>query len=221
MSISKREKILILILLVIALFCLYYFFFFKPYMDDISEINNNITESEVQVLTNRQLMSTENTLAAEIEEKTAQLETLSANITQGFDQPPLLVYLDQTINRYGTKITYLFSQVKQMGELYACPVTVVMKADYDGIKKILTAFSEGEYFVKVTGLIVSAFDTDLAPQTAAPPEEEPEETSAEPSSENLLSVTLYLELYSLLGEIPPDTAYDFSDGYRFDTDVFQ
>ncbi len=221
MSISKREKMLILILLIVAVFCLYYFFFYKPYMDDISDLNKSIADSEAQILSNRQLVTTENALIDEMNEKTDQLKTLSVSITQGFDQPPMLVYLDQTINRYGTKITYLFSEVQQLGELYVCPLTVIMKADYDGIKKILTAFSEGEYFVKVTGLVVAAFDTDLAPQTAAPLEEEPEETSAEPSSENLLSVTLYLELYSLLGEIPPDTAYDFSDGYRFDTDVFQ
>ena len=214
MSISKREKILIVIFFLIASICLYYFFFLKPHMEEMSTLNENISEYETQVITNKQLYHNKNALAEQMDTQQTQLDELSKGITRGFDQPPLLVYLDDTVKEYGTKITYLFSEVRQSGELYVCPVTVTLTADYNGIKDILKTLAEGEYFVKVTGLLITAFDQPVVEVL-----DEDDETVV-PEQGRELSVTLHLEFYSLIGDIPPDTTYTFSDGYRFGTDVF-
>ena len=223
MNVSKREKVLIIIALIFAVFCLYYFFFLQPYSEDMAKLTEQIFEKDSQLSSNQQLVLNNAAVSKIIEENEQTLLELKSNVPQGYDQPRMLVYLEETVTSHATKDKFLFSDVRQSGHLYISPVMVSMYSDYVGLQKILLELAEGEYFVKMTGMTVSV-RSDLQSQVEADQEETPaadeDIVSSEPRSHHFLEVTLYLEFYSLLGERPVDTVYDFGQ-YQYEADIFR
>lgn len=219
MSISKREKTLILVALVFAVFCLYYFFFFKPYSDDMKALGERLSQSRSDIQNNEMLEYSVATLTEEIAEDRRVIAELSEGVAQGFDQPPLLAYLERTVNQHAVKQTFYFSGVHQVGQLNVCPVTVMMSGDYAGVKNVLSALSDGEYFVKVISLNIMRDSQQRAGATETAPDDETE-TAPKPPSGNTLNVTLSLEFYSLLGDTDPGIPYTFDEGHQYGGDIF-
>lgn len=239
MTMTKREKILICIVLILAVLFVYYMYFLQPSMKDLSELNNQKNSKESTLLAYEQIKSSIEDTNKNISDLKNDITQIGGNIMPRFDQPAVLVYLNDTISEFAQKITYDFEEVKDIGQLKVCRVYVTMSSTYEGLKSILKSLEEGEYFAKVVGL-ETGWSTSDAPsadnnsENAAGPEdtgvtedtEGSESTaltapvSAPVSIENRIAVSLTLEFYNLDGELPPDKSYPFADGYFYGGDIF-
>lgn len=225
MSMSKREKILILIVLILAAAGVFYIYLLKPNLDTVNELSLQRINKE-SMLSNQDIQQKE---AAELSNQIDILEKEIAgynqNIVQGFDQPEILVYLENTINAHGKKMMFSFGSIEHIGKMDVCPVTVTMTGTYDGLKSILRELSSGKHIIKVTSL--------NAAQMGSMPPSQPLDTSSisdlglnidelldnedsvaatpPPNTDGTkeLQVTLTLEVYTMSGDIPADKAYSF------------
>ncbi len=220
MTMTKREKNLVLILLVLIALCAYWLFFLSPYVEEMKvlEAKNEANQIALYNKSQQQLKNTE--LLKNLTDNEQQIATLSEGITQGYDQPAILVYLEKTVKEHAQKLTFSFGETKQTGLLVACPATVTMQSSYDGLKKVLSALAEGEYFVKVTGLIAQLGSEEEVTTTETNEDGETvSSTTTKPSDK--LDVTLNLEFFCMTGDIPSDTVYPFDSAHDFGGDVFQ
>ena len=219
MSMTKREKRLVVILLIFVVFFVYYMLFLKPYLDDMTKINNKIAQDSVKVENNLANQESNNALIERITLLEQQVGELSIGISQGFDQPPMLVYLEDTINKHAKKMTFSFENVSQNGQLFVCPVTVTMQSTYEGIKNILSELAQGAYFVKVVELKVE--NGGVSEVTTTQMTEDGETVPVTTVVENDLNVSLKLEFFSIAGDVPADTVYSFDDNLSVGGDIFK
>ena len=237
MSMSKREKTLVSFVLILALVCAYYIFFLKPHLEEMNSLLVDQSSKEMLVLTYNEQASRLNQINDEISQNEALVASYGDLISQGHDQPPMLVYLEETVNAHAEKVMFAFNDIKTYGQLEAIPVTATMICSYDGLKALLSALSENEYFIKVTQLNVdysSIFEPvdqdatddgtggDTTADTAADAAANTEETSGLVVVGYNLNVKMEFEVYNLAGDIPPDTEYTFDDDFtEFGGDIFE
>lgn len=221
MNMTKREKTLVAVVLVLAIFFAYFMFFLKPYLAEMDDLTAQKDNKELLVTTNNQKQIQVNNLDNEIAETEKLIEGYSIGISQGGNQPTMLVFLEDTINSYAQKVMFYFDTVKPVGQLESCPVTITMVATYSGLKNILEAFSDSEYYVKVTSLQTTSASTVQTTQTTEYEVFDPTGTPAVTvSAKNSLDITLTLEFYNLSGEIPANTVYPFDDTHQYGGDIF-
>lgn len=229
MKVSKREKTLLLIVLMLAIVCAYYLLFLKPYLTEISDLNIQKTNSETQVQTYTQLKKNVDLINEQIEEKRLEIVEYSNDILIGFDQPPVLVYLEETVGKYAQKNMFVFGTPEFIGQMSTSPVKVTMLTTYDGLKDFIDEITNGEYIINVSSIqTMIASNTQNGVQT----EESNNDTDNEPpppentevlidDSNNLLEVTLELKVYSMLGDVPTDKEYEFdNNSYSYGGDIF-
>lgn len=218
MNISKREKVLIVIALIFAVFCMYFFFYLKPHTEAMEELNKKIADCDTNLKASQQMQDSNAKLEKKISEDMVVIERLSGAIAKGNDQPPLLVFLEETVKPHATKGTFLFGNVTQSGYLFISPVTITLTGDYKGVKNILSAFAGEQHFVKVTGLSIFSDIREVSLDEREDAQNErssPKEQTAES-----LEIKIDIEVYSIAGDIPPGTEYTFAKDYRFGTDIF-
>jgi len=241
MKVSRRERTLIIVVLLLAAVSAYYLLFLKPYMTEIGELNIKRSNSEIQVETYAQLKANIDLLDTQIEEKEAEIIEYSKNITVGFDQPPVLVYLEETVDKYAQKTMFAFGMAEYMGQMTISPVTITMTTTYEGLTNFINEVTQDDYIINVTNIDASLMVSDVvaneqvdeeeaAPETEGTGEEgsltasvaapEIEKVSAA-NSEHLLQVTITIEIYTMAGEVPSDAIYIFDDNdYNYGGDIF-
>lgn len=230
MKVSKREKTLLLIVLMLAIVCAYYLLFLKPYLTEISDLNIQKTNSETQVQTYTQLKKNVDLINEQIEEKRLEIVDYSNDILIGFDQPPVLVYLEETVGKYAQKNMFVFGIPEFIGQMSTSPVKVTMLTTYDGLKGFIEEITNGEYIINVSSIqtmIASSLqdggqleEGNNETDNNEPAPSENTEMSID-GSDNLLEVTLELKVYSMLGEVPTDKEYKFDNkSYSYGGDIF-
>jgi hypothetical protein len=221
MAMSKREKVLVSIVLVLGVFCLYFLTFLNPKLSELRTLNTDIDNKSIDasnVQMQEQIIAGMEKAITANEDKIA---ALNAGITSGFDQPAVLVYLEQTVNAHATKTGFVFPEFKQVGQFDVCFATISMTSNYDGIKALLAEFGESPYFIKVVSLSAELDTERIAQITAA------QEANAAagntvvpvPSADELVNVKMGIQIYAQPGAIG-ETAYDFADGYQYGGDIF-
>ena len=178
MKVSKREKTLLFIVLLLALVGAYYLLFLKPYLAEIGELNGQLANSKAQVSTYAQIKVNVDNVDEEIAKKQAEIEEFSGYISTGFDQPPVLVYLEDTVGKHGQKNMFVFGIPEKVGQLIISPVTITMVTTYDGLKGFITDVTGGEYIISVTSIeamVTSAIEEDVA----APPGDQTDLTTGD------------------------------------------
>ena len=268
MKVSKRERTLLVIVLMLALVSAYYLLFLKPYLSEMSELNIELANSETQAQTYAQLKVNIDNIDAQIEQKRSEIDEFSHEIDAGFDQPPVLVYLEDTVGKHGQKNMFNFGLSEQVGQMIISPVTITMVTTYDGLKGFISDVTEGEYIIKITSIeaMVSApmentneqVDTadgagdgttdgtttdgttdgtttdgtttdgttdgtteDITVPVTVPAGEKTEGMIMVENSDQLLKVSIEIEIYGMFGDIPQDKVYNFKDGtYTYGGDIF-
>ncbi len=214
MSLSKREKMLILIGLMFATLSLYYFFFLQPHMNAMDDLNKEIADKDTELKSIQQMHLSGAALEKRITEDLEIINQLSGGISKGNDQPPLIVFLENSIGPHATKGTFLFDKVHQSGHLFVAPVTITVTGSYSGLKNILSTFANQKYFIKITGLSIS-YNAKNAEFTD---NEDADEVLIKASDK--LDIKINAEVYSLASEIPSDTVYEFIKDFRPQPNIF-
>lgn len=220
MTMTKRERTLVLILLVLIVICAYWLLFLSPYIEDMKVIIAQTEGKQTELYNKSQQQLKYNELLESLSDKQQQVADLSAGITQGYDQPAILVYLEKTVKEHADKQTFSFGETRQTGLMVACPVTVTMRSSYDGLKNVLSSLADGEFFVKVTGIgAQQGAQEEVTTTETAEDGETVSSTTTKPSDK--LDISLSLEFYCLAGDIQADKAYPFDSGHDFGGDVFK
>ena len=241
MKVSKRERKLIIIVLLLAAICAYYLLFLRPYTEEIGELNITKANNEIQVETYARLKQNVDDLDAQIEEKEAEIIEYSKNITVGFDQPPVLVYLENTVDKHAQKMMFAFGMAEYMGQMTISPVTITMKTTYEGLTGFINEVTQDDYIVNVTNVDASLTlpddiasdpgeeDATLPPTdgtgvdgVAVAPVVTPEiDRVSAANTARLLQVTITIEIYTMAGDVPSDAIYVFDDNkYNYGGDIF-
>ncbi len=220
MTMTKREKTLVLILLVLIVICAYWLLFLNPYIEDMKTLKTKTEEKQTELYNKSQQQLKNDELIKSLSGKEQQVADLSAGIAHGYDQPAILVYLEKTVKEHADKQTFAFGETRQTGLMIACPVTVTMQSSYDGLKSVLSELADGEFFVKVIGVgAQQGAEEDVTTTETAEDGEAVSSTTTKPSDK--LNISLNLEFYCMVGDIPADTAYQFDSGHEFGGDVFK
>lgn len=217
MTMSKREKVLVSIVLVLGLFCLYFLAYLNPKLNELRTLNIDIENKAVDasnVQMQEQIIAGIERAITANEDKIA---ALNAGITTGFDQPALLVYLEQTVSEHATKTSLIFPDFQRVGQFDVCFATIVMTSDYEGLKALLAAFGESPYFIKVVSL-KAELDTERLAKAAAAQETESGSVPI-PSPDEPLSVRLDIQICTQPGAVGT-AVYDFAEGYQYGGDIF-
>ncbi len=222
MTMTKREKILIIIVLIMAVLCVYYIYFFQPNIKELEDLAAERTNKEMSLATNEQMKSSLDLIIMNIADSESQILELGNNISSGFDQPAVLVYLHETIGKRAQKGTFEFEAPTDVGQLKVTRVRATMKCTYEILKSILKSLSEGEYFVKVVELDVSlaiAVEPDVtSDEVEEQSESEVNEDAA--AQEGMLNINLIMEFYNIGSDVPAGRAYPFSNGYTYGGNIF-
>lgn len=230
MKVSKREKTLLITVLMLAIVCGYYLLFLKPYLTEMSDLTIQKANSETQVQTYTQLKKNVDQINDQIEEKKLEIIEYSNDILIGFDQPPVLVYLEEAVGRYAQKQMFLFLPPEYIGQMSSSPVKVTMITTYDGLKGFIEEVSNSQYIITVSNIqasVASSTEPDSFTEEGVDDtsKNEPERLDtgipALDESDNLLEVTLELKIYSMYGEVPADKVYPFdNESYNYGGDIF-
>lgn len=220
MTMTKRERTLVFILLVLIVIGAYWLLFLSPYIEDMKVLKAQTQENQTLLYNKSQQQIKNNELLKDLSDNDRQVAELSAGITQGYDQPAILVYLEKTVKEHAAKQTFSFGETRQTGQMIACPVTVTMQSSYDGLKEVLSALADGKYFAKVTGLSAQqGAEEEVTTTETSEDGEAVSSTTTKPSDK--LDVILNLEFYCLTGDIPADAQYSFDSGHEFGGDIFK
>lgn len=226
MTMTKREKILIFIVLILAVLCVYYIYFLQPCFKELDNLNSENALKESTLSTNEMIEASTKKATDDIEEIKNDIALMNGSIMQQFDQPAVLVYLDETIRKHANKIMYDFEEITIVGQLKVCQVKVTMITTYENLKAILKSLQQGEYFASVVGLeaklnVIIEIEDPLASGTEDSADKESPSTDSVPSvPENSLAVGILLEFYNTGEDIPPDREYPFSNGHSYGGDIF-
>jgi Tfp pilus assembly protein PilO len=232
MSISKREKILIIVVVLLALIGAYYLYYLKPCLDDIKELNAEIAGTETQISISETQKKQIEKIEAEIADVDEQLSLFGGSVAQVFDQPPVLVYLSDTVKACGAaKATINFNEPEQIGQIERCTITIMMISTYDQLKRVLDAFANAPYLIRLTQLrvVLSSAQETLGGTTGedetigdaqTDPATTPEADQTVQPAPQLLNVTITLDFFSLSGDIPEDATYVFDTERQFGGDIF-
>ncbi len=174
----------------------------------------------------------------------------SKDITTGFDQPPVLVYLEDTVGMYAQKKMFVFGMAEYVGQMTISSVKITMVTTYDGLTGFINEVTQNDYIVNVTEIEANVMTADVDPneqtEETVPDPAADGETSGDPveaapvqevppvadeyasegvelvaNSKLLLQVTLTLEIYTMAGEVPSSTVYTFDDNsYIYGGDIF-
>jgi hypothetical protein len=223
---TKREKILISVVLILAVLCVFFIYFLQPCLNEINNIKTDMVTKGIDVSNKQQMESRLVDLDKQISEGENKIISYGSGITTGFDQPSILVYLKETITKYGEKIMYTFTDISPLGQLQVCPVTINMTGTYSGIKSILSELGAGKYLVKVTGLeayyhVFQTEDAGTEQDTSGKKAASPTPAPSADTPKNILDIILHLEFYNYPGDVPPDTSYPFApDSMQYGGDIF-
>jgi len=217
MTMTKREKILVSIVLVLGIFCLYFLAYLNAKLSELRALNLDIENKAVDA-TNVQMQEQ---IIASIDRSIAtnekKIDALNTGISTGFDQPALLVYLEQTINEHGTKTSLVFSDLMRVGQFDVCSATIAMTSSYEKLKALLAAFGESPYFIKVVSL-KAELDTERIAQVTAQTDTV-EGAAPAPSVNEPLNVKMDIQIYTQPGSVGA-AVYDFAEGYQYGGDIF-
>jgi len=237
MSISKRERILIFAVIIIAAIGAYYMLYLKPCLDDISALNADVTVLQQE----KDDAALQNAQSAQLLEDIAKMETDLAlygdTITHTFDQPPVLVYLSDTVNTYADKSTIDFErteQTEEAGLIQRYTITVRMVATYDGLKQLIAALEDAPYLMRISELSLSTdievpvvnqeetADTgdDAGTDTTASTDTASSETQVDASLYKLIGVEMTLDFYCLSEPLSDDAIYSFDTPRQYGGDIF-
>jgi hypothetical protein len=234
MNITKREKTLIVFVLILAICCGYYLYFFKPQSDQIDVISKSIDSKNVDIASNEQMQNVISQLDKEINDDQDKVVTYGSGITQGFDQPSILVYLQETVSKYADKKAFQFTNITPLGQLQVCPVSVTVECTYSNLKKLLSDLNNGKYLIKLASLDVNKHieDETANPETSSAPATKSTKSktasatatpapSASNAQKDILEVTLSLEFYNYKGDVPSDNTYPFvTSSIQYGGDIF-
>ena len=220
MTMTKREKVLVTIVLVMAVVCVYFLFFLKPNMDEFRLLSDDITNKEMMSSTVQQQQQIIASMDKAIEDNEARIQELSGGISIGFDQPAVLVYLEKTVNEHATKVTFMFNNMRQTGQLYVCPVSISMVSSFDGLKALMAAFNDSPYFIKVVAINVTKPEQQTVPAAEEGDTIETPALSSPVADADEMNITLDIELYGQPGSVDTGKTYDFAEGYQYGGDIF-
>lgn len=234
MSISKREKILIIIVVLLALVGVYYLYYLKPTIEEINTLGDDNQTKELQLSVNEQKEDRIEQLEAENAEIMEQLAQYGDSIAQAFDQPPILVYLSDTLtDANAQKGTITFEYPELIGQIEHCAITIMLVSTYDDLKVVLDQFANAPYLIRVSSMRIEHYVEEVlaedtgAGDTANGTAEGDTTAAANPETGEtaeplppLIGTTLILDFYCLAGDIPEGTVYHFDAGSEFGGDIF-
>lgn len=199
MKLSKRELALLIIMLVIAAGALYYTQFYTPVSNEIADLKQKADSLAIQVMDAK-------TKSSKIPEIEAQLETLeqefvdlTRNFLTGWDEPVLLVHLEDLIGDMAEKTSISLSTGKAEDYFSDGMLDLTLNTDYNSLKAIINALETSNYFNKPIAINISSSG---------------EGTDA-------LNVSLSLRFFTLNEPDPFQDDYDFMDGQYGKENIFK
>lgn len=203
MKLTEREKILLPAALIIIAAILFINFIYLPMSKEISSLKSQVEENELLISESETKQNAIKTLEDKLVTTKQTSQTEHQDVLQSWDQPELIVFVENTINSLCEKTSIDFFDVSEAQAVQAGDINIVFVTDYESLQRILKKFEDAKYYNTIT-----LFDIH-EPETVAP------------DGEKLLDVSLNIRFYSrnLISSYPVE--YSFMDGDYGKTNIFK
>lgn len=154
MKLSKRELILLILVFVIAAGALYYTRFYTPIKDDIKVLQDESDDLMIKINNLNMQKNRIPDLKNELSTLQNEFSELTSDFLLGWDEPLLLVYLENMIgdNAIKKKSTFYLSEP----EAYYSSGTIDLElvTNYPNLKGIIKELEEAPYYNKIQAIDV-------------------------------------------------------------------
>ncbi|HZK34731.1 MAG TPA: hypothetical protein VFD33_05415 [Bacillota bacterium] len=149
MKLSRRELFLLISVLVIAAGALYYTQFFTPIKEDISTLQDESDELMVQINNLKMQNNRIPALKEDLSTLEQDFEELTTSFLKGWDEPLLLVYLENMIGNTAVKDRTMF-YLSDPREYYSSgTIDLELTTDYHSLKDIIVELENAPYYNKI------------------------------------------------------------------------
>lgn len=200
MKLTKREIILLIFALFIIAGALYYNCFLLPQLKEIELFQKEAASQNDKLLFLKMQAQEIVKLRKKITQLEAELEERCLDIPVGFDQPSVVVYLEDMLKPLGEKSSLAFQDIEDKGIYNIAKVKVTLKANYAEFLRILEELEKAPYRNQIESLKVAS---SLSGQTI---------TDAPSVQQFEINAELDLGFYFLPGTVDAEKTYPFMHG---------
>jgi hypothetical protein len=203
MKLTEREKILLPAALIIIAAILFINFIYLPLSKEISTLKTQVEENELLISESTAKQNAIKSLEDKLVTARKTSQTEHQDVLQSWDQPELIVFVEDTINSLCEKTSIDFFDVMTAQAVQAGEVNIVFTTDYESLQRIIKKFEDAKYYNTIT-----LFDIH-EPETVAP------------DGEKLLEVSLNIRFYSKNLNSSYPVEYSFMDDAYGKTNIFK
>lgn len=223
MKLSKREQVMLSGALIIAIAALFLVYYYMPVQSELKILKEQSDKLAYELESAKQTKILVESLEKQIENLQQQVEENHPDLLRVWDQPEVLVYLEEVIARLGIKeqVTF-FDVIAAEDSVYeAGSVMLTLNTNYRALKRLLGELEQGRYFTTVQSLDIAAGPADGNPlrgyYTVGAGQEDLAIISENQKS---LEVQLVLTFYSCGYEEEFPKEYHFLDGDYSKENIF-
>lgn len=193
MKLTKRERILLLGALIIAFMVIFLKYIYLPLREDVKALKSQAYELSTQIEGAKQKQALVEVLEKQLSKIQEDDNTSYEDVMKNWDEPVILVYLEQTLDELGfSNMIENYGVVPEEEGYLNGNINLKLTATNENLMKILKKFEEGKYFSTVETMEVAEADNL--------------ENNA---NKKELDINLILKFYSL------DYMKEYTDDYKF------
>lgn len=210
-KLSKREQYLIIAALLFAIVALVAYLYFLPLQNEINSLemkSNEITASIEEAKNTAILIQTTSEEIEEIEQELAEKREF---LMDTIDEPKILKYVTDIIINNGNLSSLNYNEVVDKAIYFSKDVSLSFTTSYTGLKNIVKAFENGDYFTVVPNISINPIE-DPVTDVQTTVEETEATTPTLPYTDSQVSVSMTIRFYGKESTWDGSGEYDFMDG---------
>ncbi|HOB20765.1 MAG TPA: hypothetical protein PK830_01900 [Candidatus Atribacteria bacterium] len=143
MKLSKRELGLLVLLLVFAVGALYYTQFYTPMSKQLTDLASKSQNLTIQITDAKSRISKIPDVESQINELENEFDNLKEKFLDGWDEPVLMVYLEDLIGDLAEKTTIYFDR-NSPDKLYnSGTIRISLNTSYQNFKSVISKLENG------------------------------------------------------------------------------
>ncbi len=200
MKLTKKEQRLLIGAVFVAVAALFLVYVYLPLDKEISDLKIESSELSMKIQQAEQRQESVLKLKKQISDMQEEMDTKYDDFLKIWDQPQLLVFMEETIDDLGLKKSVELLEPVVSGGTKSGDISLALKTNYDDLMKLIKKFEKAKYFSTVSSMEI---------------------VDSEDDSSDPLEVNLILSFYSQESTDTYPDKYSFINGKYKKSNIFQ
>ncbi|MGB8453811.1 MAG: hypothetical protein WCD89_15990 [Anaerocolumna sp.] len=200
MRLTKKEEKLLIGAIFIAAAVLFLVYVYFPLDKDINTLKIQQSELSNQIQQAEQRQESVLVLKKQISDLQEEMDTKYDDFLKLWDQPQILVFMEDTINSLGLKESVDFLEPVENSGTKSGDISMAIKTNYNNLKKLISKLEKAKYFNTVSAMDI---------------------VDSEDDSSDPLEVNLILSFYSQESTDTYPDKYSFMNGKYKKSNIFE